>query len=520
MFDFLCGMVDKFPKIKINGQYAKVLRLIKPEVDAHRYCGMGICLALILGFVCWGLVGQLDAMFAGFVFALVFLLSLPNMELEKKKREIEMYLPFFLRNFGMLIDMKIPFYQALELAAEGNQTLTKEIRITLNCTRNGRSMQNALAELAISFNSMTIKRAVSQLISVYETGGSGREIRKFGDELMALEQHRLKEYAAKSSIFGLLFVMLSAVLPTFFIVYIITGRIGLGNYINQMQMTIILLIILPSVSALVLMISKMFMPRSVFSNNNWFDIKLLFPAVLLIVGSIWIEFRLLFFGVGTVIGIYFIFDNYKHERKIEDIEEKLPDALFAIGGMPKSIRVERLFETVEQNEFGALSQEMGKAKKQLSMNIKVGIVLDDLAKRNKSKMLEQTCMMMKQMIETNSLDQMSCLADDMIRNLQIKRDRSQLLSMQKYTMLLGAVLVPTILKTTLNLIQTMGEVMDKSMINELVINCNLLIPPYLVIYAIMVAIAIADSEGKKSAMGGYSIALTVLGLVSFYFINL
>ncbi len=292
MFNLICAITNKFPRIKMDGGHRKLLKLLRPDVDGARYSGMMLFTSVCFAVLTFCLVERLDITLIIFVSSLAFFLILPIMELNRRKAEIETSLPFFLRNLGMLLDMGIPFHHALELAAEGHEVLQKEILIVLRQTRDGTGMQRALASLAISFNSVTIKRAVAQLISIYETGGSGRDIRKMGDEIMSLEQHRLKEYAAKSSVFGLMFIMSSAVLPTFFMVYVITGRMGLGAEINQTQMMIALLIIFPAISALLLMISKAVMPKSAFSRGTWFDITLLLPALLTILGAFFTDFRI------------------------------------------------------------------------------------------------------------------------------------------------------------------------------------------------------------------------------------
>lgn len=538
MFDFICSATKKFPEIAIEGDHgkkseffdclerfavqghSKKLKFLNPEIDPRQYNGLTIFIAVVFSIVVFCLSVNVVYGLVTFSLIVLFFLILPTIEMNKRKSEIEMVLPLFLRNFGMLIEMGIGFQKAMVLSVDGYGVLETEIKIINRHVEDGMSMQRALASLAISFDSVGIKRALSQLITIYESGGSGKDLRKMGDELISLEQHKLKEYAAKSSMFGLLFVMASAVLPTFFMVYAITGRMGIGNEITKEQLTIALLIIFPAISIVLLMISKMIMPRSIFANEKWLDTRLLLAPILFIIGVFLSEFMLVFFCIGTLIGLYVTVENYKKEKKIEEIEEKLPDALFTISSMPKSARFERIFQAVETAGFGALSEEAGKSRKQLNMNIKIATVLEDLAGRNKSKMLERACIMMKQMVETNSLNLMSSLADDVIRNLQIKRERNQLLATQKYTLMAGAILVPMIAKIALGLMATVGEAIGKEGVDTIITNCSILVPPYLVIYTTIVAIAIADSEGKKSAVGLYSIGLAIISLVSFYFINL
>jgi hypothetical protein len=174
---------------------------------------------------------------------------------------------------------------------------------------------------------------------------------------------------------------------------------------------------------------------------------------------------------------------------------------------------------IEDGGFGALSEEAGKSRRQLEMNVKTAAVLDDLAARNPSEMLGRACHMMKQMMDTNSLDRVNSLAEDMIRSFQAKRERSQLFALQKYTLVFGAVLIPLILKMTLNLLQSMSGLLEDATISEAAAAAGSVVPPYLVIYAIVASMAIADAEGKGSAVAIYSVGLSVLGLFAFHFIS-
>jgi hypothetical protein len=153
------------------------------------------------------------------------------------------------------------------------------------------------------------------------------------------------------------------------------------------------------------------------------------------------------------------------------------------------------------------------------MNLKLGTVLDDLPARVPSKMMERACSMMKHMTDTGSLDKMSLLAEDMVLNFQIKRERCQLFSMQKYTLIVGALIIPLILKIAIGLVSDISAVLEEPQAGAGANYISGLIPPYLVIYSILSSTAIADSEGRRSSLAVYSLGLSLLGLFAFHFIN-
>jgi hypothetical protein len=154
------------------------------------------------------------------------------------------------------------------------------------------------------------------------------------------------------------------------------------------------------------------------------------------------------------------------------------------------------------------------------MNLRSGAVLDDLWRRNGSRMLRKACVMMEQMLSTSSIDRMGMLAEDMIRHFQMRRERGQLFAMQKYTLLLGSVLVPLIMNSALGLLESMGELMEDASVAEASAFASSIVPPYLILYAIIASSAIADAEGKCSSAALYFMVLAGAGLLTFSFIKL
>jgi pilus assembly protein TadC len=537
------------------------LRLLFPESDAGRYATLSLLLSLAAGLAVYGICSMLGmdgggedgsgmplVLYAATALSMpccmAFLLFLPDMDMRKRISEMESSMPFFLRSLGMLLDMGIPFQRAMELSCDGDGALAMEIRHVLHEVESGMGFQRALVSFAMTFDSPAIKRTVSQMLSAYEIGGSGDDVRKIGDELLALEQHRLKDYSARSSMFGLLFIMTSAVAPTFFLVYAIAGRFAATQALEPAQIAIALLVIFPLVSVLLLMLSKATMSRSAFARGGGLDARMLAPGAVLVLGF-WFfpEYLAAAMALAILTAAWLAAGTYNAEHRLEELERNLPDALFSVSGMPKATRAERIFEMMENGGYGALSLEAGKSRAQVAMNVRLDSVLDDLWQRNPSPMLKRTCMMMKQMMDTNSIHRLDMLAEDMTKAFQTVRERSQMFAMQKYTLIFGAVLIPLIMKMTMGLLGSIGGLLEDGgmdagfgglggfgtdsgtgdgtgSIAEIVRFALSIVPPYLVIYAIIASAAIADAEGKRSSAAWYFIALCAASLLIFHFINL
>jgi len=599
MIERLAGLCRRFPQIEITGGSFSKLKGLGLWIDPKRYAAMAISfsiasamiviLALLIGWIMGGSeIGGTDiapgiassialgGAYSILAFSLVFasFLALPGIELGKRTATMECELPFFLRTTGMLLETGLPFERALEIAASEEGELQREIRGRVDEAKEGMGLARALSGFSASTDSLPIKRAVSQILSTYSIGSSGAELCRMGDELLAEERHRLKEHSAKSALFGLLFMISSAVAPTFFLVYAILGRSALKSDIGEMQITIAMLVVFPLSSALILLISKSMAPGSALKERGGADIRLMGPCIIFMVGfMVDPAFRPILLGCGVMMAGYLLYSSYRTEKRIEEIEKHLPDALFSIGSLPKSTKAERIFAIIGEGGFGALSEEALKTKRQLSMNVSLQKALDDLWERNDSAMLKRACRMIDHMIRANALERISALAEDMIGAIQIRRERGQMMAMQKYTLVFGALLIPLILKMTIGLLGEVGDVFsmdgigtisgdkfggsnggerdgggigssergDRSggggesgdgmsgsvdgggssdSVAETIAFASGIIPPYLVIYSLIASLAIADAEGRRSAAAGYFLAMAVAGLAAFAFINL
>lgn len=404
----------------------------------------------------------------------------------------------------------------MEIASEQSGALTEETALIIRSMDEGDGFHRALAHLA-AFDSMIIKRAASQMALAYDTGASGAEMIRIGDEMLALDMHRMREHGARSAMFGLLFVLFCAIAPTFFLIYSVAGPMAFnGRGFDSGQITLAMLVVFPSISALILLLGKAMMPKAPFAQDAALSPAMLAPGAILLAGFVLFPaYPLPVLAVGVGAGAFFAYSGFRQERRMEMLDCALPDALFSVSGMPGSSSAQRVFTLIEDGGFGPLSIEAGKSRSQLEMNVGVKAVLDDFSLRNPSGMVRRSCIMLGHMIETNSLGKLGLLAEDMIRAAQAARERSQQFSMQKYTLIFGAVLMPVVFRMALGLAQTIAEFSGAGLAADF----SQIIPPYIAIYAAMASLAIADAESKKSALAAYSLALALAGLAAFHFLS-
>lgn len=521
-----------FPELQVESKILEPLEKLYPEAKKGKYFMLSLSISFILALFLFFLFATMmemgdSATYAALsgLFFLLFILLLPSFELKTKTKRMEAEMPFVLRTVGMFRNMKIPFVRCLAMAADEDSEISTELKKIINEVNRGVSLERALARFASLFSSYSIKRSLAQILSAYETGSSGDEMKRIGDELLAVQQHELRESASRNALFGMLFIMSTAILPSFFVIYVMVSNYGMGAAIlDDLTIAVALLVVFPAISASLLLMSKSMVPYNPLLPKGSGVSPSLLAGAFLFIGSFLLNDPVLnIVGVVAAIAImgWTIYKDYKKEKKIEEIEQYLPDALFSIAALPKSAKMEKIFDVMASGGYKALSEEALVAKRQLATNISSDKVLEDLWKRNQSPALKKVCIMVKHAYDTNSVEQLHSIAEDMLKNFEIRRDRAALMSMQKYTILFGGLIIPFILKTAISLIGSLAGLIVENAANatEKLVYINSLIPAYLVLYALISSVYVADIEGKKSRAAIYFIALSIASILIYNFVS-
>ncbi len=473
-------------------------------------------LTVLVAFIAYSQMIIISIAIGLLIFAMIFLsiLKLPQLEISKRNIEMEHQLPFLLREIALLLDLGLPFERAVMVVSKKNDRLGNELKKALISVERGITMQRALLDFASVMTSTNVKRSITQLVSIYESGGSGDGIRKIADDLLNIEQNRFKQESSKTAIYGMIFVTVCAVVPTFIAVLSLSNSAMLGETISfsREQIATVLLILVPSLGFLLVLKVKM-------QNNNNIresvidkeDIYLFLASVSLAIVSMVTTDKLVIYTAIAVISALLLIVFYRQrmkDKKVEGIERALPDALLAISNLPTGSRIERIFENMKP--FGELGKEVGITLKQIKSNVKPEDALEQLARRNDSVLLKQTCASLAIAINTGKLDKLSYVGEYIMKILEIKRERSSMLSMQKYTIYLGALITPLVIKMTLSLVKSFQESMGITLSEN---GIESIMPAYIIIYSAISSYYLSSIEEEKSTKMINFVAMTIVGLV-------
>src|SRR3989338_559038 len=498
--DVLVKLSNYFPEINIESKELDVLKYIKPEAVAKKYLSVSLFISALFSililllkfdFNLYGF-GVTLILFAVFVFTLI---KLPSFEYSLTIHRMESELPIVLRTLSLLLDMNLPFQKAIKIASEESGELNKELKTIVADVEKGASLQKRLSAFSSNIKSLTIKRAINKIIIVYQIGTGAQDLKKLADELLSIQRFKLREYSSRVAIFGLIFIALSTILPTLFIVTTILGKGIFESEFNKEQITIIFLLVLPVLATSVVLVAKSTLPNIIFENRGKFNYAPMLAAFILVAAALVLEEPLnkIFIAI-TYIILFFIFIlDYKKQKRIADIEEQIPDALMTASAIPKGVKLDRIFEMWQDKRYGELALESKVAKKQLEANIKPEKVLFSLSERTHSQILKRVCSFIALAINTNTIDKLNYVADDILKFREIDRERNNTLATQKYTLIFSSLLMPLIIKSTIGLAYSMQE------LSKTAIDFNIfytIMPAYIILYALLTSYFISELEGK------------------------
>ncbi len=517
----LFEIAKHFPPIKLKAdKIQEELYLLGINLDSRKWVSFSVFLSLIVSILSSLIVHPLIGV-ALFLFLLYFLINLPKIERIKYERNIEEDLPLFLRDLGSLLNMGIPFIEGMEMLSKGQGSLRKEISKIIKDVKRGSSLVKALGYVANRFKSKVIKRAFAQMISAYEHG-SGSELKRISSELLNIQRHKLREYAAKNALFGQLFVLFSVVGPAFYVIVEVVGPQLFNTTFNKILFTIGLLTLFPSLSYIILLISKMSLPPISFKESNKRNLTLPLAIIiaLIFVTSLKFEEKIAVLIFLSIVSMIPLLKEFKKTIKREKIEKNLPDALLLISTLPKGSHIHHIISKIASSNIEGVSDEFRYVERQINANINVESALLDMVKRIKSPMLERVVDVLLNAFKAggNVNERIAEIADDVLAYFELRREQTSLLSMQKYTVIAGMILVPIVLGISINLCsELMSLTSDATNIVDIQFIVKNAIPAFFIIMSSIVSNYLSSMDKSSKEIFYFSI-LSLTSNIIFYMI--
>ena len=213
-----------------TSRLGKDLAQARIAISPKAYAGFAITassLAFLSGLAVFLVFMPPPSALAGSFFAfaciLAGLLNYPRFAKKRRAQLIERDLPLALRSAAVDLQFNTPFETVLRSLSSGYGEASVEFKRVSSDIERGRSVADALRAFAERVDGIPAKRVAMQLVFCYEHGFNAEGLRKLADELIERQKLASKEFAAKQSFFGLLFVSASTIVPALFSSFVIVG---------------------------------------------------------------------------------------------------------------------------------------------------------------------------------------------------------------------------------------------------------------------------------------------------------
>ncbi|MCC7552652.1 type II secretion system F family protein [Candidatus Micrarchaeota archaeon] len=560
--------VNKFENLPLRNIFTEnslkhlKLDIKKADLNIHARTFMVFCFYTsiatgILIFLILSLINQItNGILLGLIcFGIMFfaLKSIPKIKKKIRAEEFERDLPLILRSIAIQLEINMAFEKTIEYVASAGYPMSYEFDRVLKEIKAGTSVPKAFTNMAERIDSLVVKRTVNQLIITYERGGKGETLKQIANELVDIQFSKLKEFESKMSFISLIFIAVACLIPAFFEIFVIVGGMMLPVSIEPMHLWIMFLFVFPFFDILIIGIIKLKTPsatdirkltlkKEIYQIEKYLnEIKFQFKfKKLLIISSImgfilgitfiflaitFSKLLLIFALISLLLPILiFLYLSYIIEQRILKMEHALPDLLFQAASFQKGAGTEEPIKQMAKYDYGPLSNEYAIAYRQIKAGLSIETALTNMYERNSSPLIERANKMLIYGFQTGA-DMYQALretAEDMFSLFSLIRERRAVLSLQKYTILIGGtMLVPLILGIVLQVMSSLdlsvimnylGQKIDTKSILE---TSSIVIPIYLVIYSFLSSYMIADQEGEPKKAVIYFIFMACLSYLIF-----
>ncbi len=516
IFASLSSFFPEIKQVKINlVKLEKAFIYLGIKANAKKYFSF-ILFLLFLSIIFSFLLFSLSLVF---IFLALFVYFLPFLELERLKKEIESEMPIFLRNVGSLLKIGLPFNMAISVASR-NMKIGNYMKFIFQDIEKGLSVQKAFFDFSSILATETTKRAIAQLISAYHYGG-GEEIKKLGDDLLNMQRHSFKDFIAKSSIFSLFFIVFAIVAPLLYILLVLSTSImeNKDSGENFSNALLIIDVLFPLIGLLIIVLGFFFFPQIFFIKSQTKFLTLI-PAMILAIAfllEVNFDLKVIVFSIICLICFLFFIKEYKKIKEIEEAENNIGECLLIASTLPKGSHIRDFFHLLCDYGKGKIKKESCIAYKQLKHFISIEKVIEDFKRHINSRFIEEIIDVVSYSFKTGKdIDKkISELAEQVLTFTELKREYNSLLSMQRYSIILGMLLMPFIISSTFSLISSLE--ISTEYFSKLKIS---IIPAYMILMSSLSSMFLSTLENNKAKELAYFCFFVIFEMFIYFNINI
>lgn len=202
--------------------------------------------------------------FLGFIAGFLYMRNYPKMLFRSRLAECEKALPYVLRHLASLLSAGVGIAEAMISVANADYgPISEEFELIIKDMRSGASLEDALERFERKMASENISRVVKQVLRAVKFGGNLSDILyKLAEDFSFEYRMKLLDYVQKINGFAFIYMFLSVVMPTMFLVAILAASaMSQGLVLPPGGMAVLLLFGFPSMSFMMVFMIKRREPR-------------------------------------------------------------------------------------------------------------------------------------------------------------------------------------------------------------------------------------------------------------------
>ncbi len=176
----------------------------------------GIVISFILGvpILYYPLLLIMCAGFFG-VLGLFVTLMYPKTVADKRGQDISVEMPFALRHMATELKSGAGLYRTIQMVAIADYgILSEEFARTVNEIEEGTDAKDALKNMALRVQSVSMRNALNHIVRAMKTGGNLSDVMNdIADDVSVEIQTRIMEFSEKMNFFGVIFIFIGIILP-------------------------------------------------------------------------------------------------------------------------------------------------------------------------------------------------------------------------------------------------------------------------------------------------------------------
>jgi archaeal flagellar protein FlaJ len=198
--------------------------------------------------------------FMYFIVHFFVIFFLYKIKLKDVERRINKEIPFFLNNLANDLDKNISLKLALENRVD-ESLIGEKIKLVLyKVNIKGFSLSESLESVGVE--NTDLKRVFYQIDDILVSGSKNKAdaLKTLADSIIEKQNYLLKNYSTKLGLLSLIYIVVSAIVPALFLMFLLVGSNFLEISFSPITIIFVIVILFPIIDMFIFLIMKSNLP--------------------------------------------------------------------------------------------------------------------------------------------------------------------------------------------------------------------------------------------------------------------